>query len=143
MKIIIPMILILFICGCTAAQLNKKQPPSRYLNRERITKEEGIALWYETASPEEIEIVDNLINNIKQRREEKLIIQEGWSEEIKEAIKRKQIFPGMTEEQVIEAWGKPQDIRHKESITGIHKQWVYDLDVYIYFENGILTTVQD
>ena len=47
----------------------------------------------------------------------------------------------------IEAWGNPSDINTTTGIYGRHEQWVYDgpnyKNKYLYFDDGILTTIQN
>ena len=50
---------------------------------------------------------------------------------------------GMTAQMCTEAWGKPQDIHRTTGTWGVHEQWVYGLSSYLYFENGLLTTIQN
>lgn len=40
-------------------------------------------------------------------------------------------------------WGEPIDINRTITGYGIHEQWVYSNNRYIYFENGIMTAIQD
>lgn len=50
---------------------------------------------------------------------------------------------GMTAEQVVKSsWGKPIDINKTTTANGYSEQWVYN-GKYIYFENGIVTTIQE
>ena len=57
---------------------------------------------------------------------------------------------GWTREMCRESWGSPDDINTMTGSWGVHEQWVYEYsfsDSYsmycLYFENGILTTIQD
>ncbi|WP_146548753.1 hypothetical protein [Rummeliibacillus suwonensis] len=51
---------------------------------------------------------------------------------------------GMTNEEVLEStWGKPQEINKTTSSYGVSEQWVYPDYKYLYFEDGILTTIQE
>lgn len=50
---------------------------------------------------------------------------------------------GFTKEMCIEAWGEPYDINRTVTIYGTHEQWVYDIGRYLYFDNNILTAIQD
>lgn len=51
---------------------------------------------------------------------------------------------GMTAAQVRASnWGKPDSVNRTTSAAGIHEQWVYEEGNYLYFENGILTTIQN
>ncbi|USK69190.1 lipoprotein [Peribacillus asahii] len=51
---------------------------------------------------------------------------------------------GMTTDEVLNSkWGRPQDINRTTTANGTSEQWVYDGYKYLYFEDGILTTIQD
>lgn len=50
---------------------------------------------------------------------------------------------GMTQRQVLaSSWGKPDDINRTITAAGTTEQWVYG-GAYLYFENGILATIQN
>lgn len=49
---------------------------------------------------------------------------------------------GMTSDEVIESWGRANDINKTISVDGTHEQWIYDAN-YLYFDNGKLTTIQE
>lgn len=53
---------------------------------------------------------------------------------------------GMTEEQVIRAWGKPDAINTTITAGGKTQQWVYGRGLgshqYLYIDNGTLRTIQ-
>ena len=49
----------------------------------------------------------------------------------------------MTREMCREAWGSPDDINRSSGSWGVHEQWVYGLGSYLYFENGILSSIQN
>jgi len=66
------------------------------------------------------------------------------------------VWPGMTDEQAAIAWGRPTKINRTITTHGVREQWVYSGDgsiardlyrrtrtCYLYFENGILTAIQD
>src|SRR5262245_29539187 len=65
-----------------------------------------------------------------------------WPSQIEQAVIEKKIRMGMTEEQVIAAWGKPAKINKTVGSWGLHEQWVYDTSNYLYFENGMLKSWQ-
>lgn len=51
---------------------------------------------------------------------------------------------GMSQEEVIaSSWGKPHSVHRTTSSFGTHEQWVYGSRNYLYFENGVLTTIQN
>lgn len=61
------------------------------------------------------------------------------------AFRKKQgVRIGMTQQQVAESsWGRPQQINSTTYTFGVHEQWVYPGNQYLYFENGKLTTIQN
>lgn len=51
---------------------------------------------------------------------------------------------GMTKDRVLKSnWGKPIDINRTTTSRGVREQWFYGGKNYLYFENGILTTIQN
>lgn len=59
------------------------------------------------------------------------------------APKKEGVSIGMTRDQVLKSnWGRPTDINESISTRGTREQWVYGIGNYLYFENGILTSVQ-
>ncbi|WP_243374601.1 hypothetical protein [Geotalea sp. SG265] len=59
------------------------------------------------------------------------------------AIANGKIFIGMTKDEAVASWGKPQDINRSAGSWGINEQWVYGDRTYLYFKNGRLTSWQD
>ena len=53
-------------------------------------------------------------------------------------------YIGMSEEEAsMSRWGEPADINKTTTSYGISEQWCYDNYKYLYFENGILTSIQE
>lgn len=50
---------------------------------------------------------------------------------------------GWGKEKCIESWGEPRSINKSTGAWGVHEQWVYGDGNYLYFENGILTSIQN
>lgn len=50
---------------------------------------------------------------------------------------------GMTAEQCRLSWGPPDKVNKTTTSAVIHEQWVYDSGSYLYFDNGILTAIQN
>jgi len=63
--------------------------------------------------------------------------------EIQDAINKKSVLIGMTQEQARLAWGNPEKINRTITKWGVDEQWVYGRHNYLYFENGILTAIQN
>lgn len=66
-----------------------------------------------------------------------------YGEQVGNAILSGNVLIGMTSTQCREAWGSPKTINRTTSRYGVREQWVYAGSRYLYFENGILTTIQD
>jgi hypothetical protein len=51
---------------------------------------------------------------------------------------------GMSKEDVLaSSWGRPEKINTTTNVYGTREQWVYGGRNYLYFENGVLTSIQD
>ena len=62
----------------------------------------------------------------------------------KKEAKKLGVSLGMTREQVIgSSWGRPQQVNTTTGRHGSREQWVYSSRNYLYFENGVLTTIQN
>lgn len=67
-----------------------------------------------------------------------------WGRRVLKAIEKKEIFLGMTKDQVIASWGLPGKINQSVGGWGVHEQWIYgDYGPYLYFENNKLKSWQD
>lgn len=75
------------------------------------------------------------------KRKKELINKYGQTNGIK--IFAGYIWIGMTKEMVLESWGEPKDINRTVGSWGVHEQWIYYGDKYLYIENGKLTSWQD
>jgi len=51
---------------------------------------------------------------------------------------------GMTASEVRSSnWGKPESVNRSTGSYGVHEQWVYGGNNYLYFENGVLKSIQN
>ena len=51
---------------------------------------------------------------------------------------------GMTKQEVLDSsWGKPESVNKTETQYGVHEQWVYGNQRYVYFDDGVVTAIQD
>ena len=96
----------------------------------------------------DIEIVENEKYAKEHQVAHKQFLIEQYGESRTALILKKLVCIGMTREEAIESWGKPTDINKTTSSYGIHEQWIYDKgkyfkSKYLYFEDGILRTIQE
>lgn len=58
-------------------------------------------------------------------------------------IRQSRIRIGMSKDACRLSWGEPDDINTSRGRWGVHEQWVYSRNRYVYFENGKLSAIQD
>jgi len=61
----------------------------------------------------------------------------------RQAILKGQIAIGMTTDMLIASWGFPEDINRTVMAGLVSEQWVYGKGVYVYLDNGVVTSWQD
>jgi hypothetical protein len=52
-----------------------------------------------------------------------------------------QVTPGMSQDDVVASWGKPEHVNTTITASGRHEQWVYG-NQYVYFDDGRVSAVQ-
>jgi hypothetical protein len=58
--------------------------------------------------------------------------------------KKEGVRIGMSQEDVLSSsWGRPERVNRTTYSFGTHEQWVYGNSQYLYFENGVLKTIQN
>lgn len=50
---------------------------------------------------------------------------------------------GWNKELCKEAWGEPKSVNKTTTAYGVHEQWVYSTSRYLYFDDGVLTSIQE
>lgn len=85
----------------------------------------------------------------QQKLSRQAFVQNNPSMDIKtlDAIKAGRVLIGMTQDQVKASWGVPSDVNRTTSTYGVKEQWIYNIGNvdrnYLYFDDGILTTIQN
>ncbi|MCR4346477.1 MAG: hypothetical protein NUV55_04620 [Sulfuricaulis sp.] len=69
-------------------------------------------------------------------------IKSAWDKKTIESIKQKKVFIGMTAEQLILSWGKPEKVNRTITKNVTHEQWIYG-NQYVYVENDKVTAIQE
>lgn len=58
--------------------------------------------------------------------------------------KKKGVSVGMSVQEVLQSsWGRPETVNRTTSARGTREQWVYPGFQFLYFEDGVLTTIQN
>ena len=68
-------------------------------------------------------------------------------ERVEAAILEREIFVGMTRDELVRSWGNPAKINKTLSAGGASEQWIYrrgkvGYDQYVYLENGLIRSMQ-
>ncbi|MFP8488497.1 hypothetical protein ACKGJO_05295 [Gracilimonas sp. Q87] len=95
---------------------------------------------------EQTDLLDEITGETERLREEdprlpELIDKFGRATARK--IIREEVWIGMTDEMARASWGRPRDINRSTNAYGVNEQWVYPYGKYLYFEDGVLTTIQE
>ena len=108
------------------------------LNKETVT-------FIESKFGKEIEEHKEDMEQLENERE-KQKIERRESNERERLLQEKAsrgVTIGMTKDDVLlSSWGAPSNINKTVNANGTSEQWVYDNYNYLYFENGILTSIQ-
>jgi hypothetical protein len=64
-----------------------------------------------------------------------------WSPEDCRLILKGEIQVGMLTSEVRAAWGKPNHVNTSMYASGTREQWVYSDTSYVYFEDGVMTSL--
>lgn len=98
---------------------------------------------YAQRAEEERQREEARIQREKEEREHKASLYQKYGKQTAGLILAGKVRIGMTREMCREAWGSPDDINRSSGSWGVHEQWVYGLGSYLYFENGILSSIQN
>lgn len=72
-------------------------------------------------------------------------VDDEWRGRVALAIARQRVMVGMTSDEVVRSWGRPQRVNRTVSGETVSEQWVYreSRDAqYLYLENGVLRAAQ-
>ena len=66
-----------------------------------------------------------------------------WSKSDCETIAAGKVHVGMSTVQAKASWGTPDDINRTTNALGTSEQWVYGYSSYLYFDDGVLTSISN
>lgn len=66
---------------------------------------------------------------------------------VNKAIAARKVAVGMTKEEVVRSWGRPDKINTSVGSYGRHEQWIYNRasiadSQYVYLEDGVVRSIQ-
>lgn len=84
------------------------------------------------------------LKNLEKEKERHLALMDKYGPKFGDAIFNKEVCLGMTSKMVVESLGYPNKINTTKGSYGVHQQWCYEYSKrYLYFENGVLTDIQE
>lgn len=89
-----------------------------------------------------IERFQNLTNQ-KEYEKKKANLEKIYGVSNAKRILERAIWIGMTANMAVQSWGRPQKTNTIAGTFGKHEQWIYPNNVFLYFDNDILTAWQD
>lgn len=98
---------------------------------------------YARRAEEERQREEARLQREKEQQERKTALTRKYGKSTAELILNGRVRIGMTQAMCREAWGSPEDINRTSGSWGVHEQWVYGLGSYLYFEDGVLTSIQN
>lgn len=108
-------------------------------SKDSAIAKRDLAILFQTIRPEDSannKLVNRLIVQAEKLEKKKAI------DEMKLKAS-KGIKVGMSPQEAIYAWGKPERINRTTTVNGSSEQWVYSSNSYLYFQNGVLVLIQD
>ena len=99
----------------------------------------------DVGTPEDVTAAEPLRVKL-QAQQDKIAAADAKKADAEDRARRRKegVHIGMTQDEVLKSsWGRPQSINTTTYTFGTHEQWVYGGRNYLYFENGILKTIQN
>jgi hypothetical protein len=118
--------------------LGKFQTPEAYAKAKR----QKVAAAQAKKKKEEEDRAKWQAEQAKQDKERRESLVKRYGQKKADLILQGKVEVGFTKEMCKEAWGNPKSKNTTENRSGIHEQWVYGGGRYLYFDNGVLTTIQ-
>ena len=89
-------------------------------------------------------LIEYIVENLKKNDTKLAYLVDEYGLKLAYKLNSGSYWRGMTKKMAIDGVGKPDEINKTTGSWGIHEQWVYrKKNIYLYFENGKLTSYQD
>lgn len=130
-----------FVKNIAERDYNKFNPTIIDIEKE-YNRDSDFYLLSDIQAKEQEEIRKKLENDLeeKERKQECIRLFGNYYGKL---IGDRKVQTGMSKNMCEYAWGKPSSINTSTGSYGVHEQWVYGDNSYLYFENGKLTDIQN
>jgi len=126
-------------------QWDRPRRIQRERERQRIEKQQQLIKRQQAEDQRKLEARQAAMQKklaLEKAAERKQSLIDRYGSSITERILNHKIWLGMTRAMAIESRGYPEKNNRTVTAFGTHEQWVYE-NIYLYFENDILTSWQD
>lgn len=118
-----------------------------YMSELWIDKNEKIDAFIKIKKDEQQELEKlKYENELKLKKAEYVKLEKDYiikyGQKVYDKLKEGYYWVGMNREMATISLGSPKDVNRTVGSWGVHEQWVYN-NIYLYFENGKLTSYQD
>lgn len=144
-------IITLFFLLCLSLQLEAQKSDSlTLLNQKTDFLTPGEFISRTIAQPEEMNVgveeekrvaEEHKGDQRRQSEERRKALIKKYGKEIGKKIYSHSYWIGMSSDKATESLGNPEKIHKRVGSWGVNEEWVYN-NLYLYFENGILTSFQ-
>lgn len=105
--------------------------------------DEATDLLYECISTLTPAGKDLYVKALTQANAARAKIADAEAKALKREKKKAGVTLGMSQQDVLDSsWGRPSHINRTTNVRGVSEQWVYD-GGYLYFDDGVLTSIQN
>jgi hypothetical protein len=105
-------------------------------------KEQNAALQQARKQQQEATVREQQAATVREQQEATVREQNRRAAKVEAAIANGEVVIGMTGEECVRAWGWPESVNTTDTARVLHSHWFYSGGQYVYFENGILTSIQ-
>lgn len=130
-----------------AAKFAKERPDLMQRMKDTLKTKDRYSVLFLAGEYEKVADPEFLAMLARVRADEEkqvAILTKKLDAETRAEARKKGVSIGMTKEQVLmSSWGKPRSVNTSTYKFGVHEQWVYSSGNYLYFENGVLTSIQN
>lgn len=127
----------------TEAQQSEMYKRKERMEKINLEKKEVEELEKQRIEKRNLEIEEEKQRMEQEERDRIPNMIKKYGEEKGKIIGKKKVKIGFTQQMCIDSWGKPKSINKTTTGYGVHEQWVYASGNYLFFENGILSAIQN
>jgi hypothetical protein len=124
-----------YYCFLRSEDINCDKAPKNYILGKFLTYEDYV-------KKEEADLAKAKEREEKEQQRIQALVKKYGQSNVNLALQGS-VKIGWNKELCREAWGEPNSINRTTTTYGVHEQWVYSTSRYLYFDDGVLTAIQE